>query len=232
MKYNQHNVLVIGDTHIPFELKGYLEFCKTVQDKYGCGTIVHVGDLVDNHAINYHEHDPNGKSPKDEMEEADKHLQIWFKVFPNVFLCRGNHDSLVDRKGKTSGLPERAFRQYRDIWNLPKGWVDDFEFDIDGVLYKHGTSYSGLYPHVSATINARQSVVIGHCHSVAGIEWLANAKECIFGLSVGCGIDRKAYAFSYGKDFRRKPVIGCGIVLENGKYAQFIPAPLWALKQL
>jgi hypothetical protein len=30
-------------------------------------------------------------------------------------------------------------------------------------------------------------------------------------------VDRDKYAFSYGKDFTKKPVIGSGLVLENGK---------------
>ena len=228
---NRHNVLIIGDTHIPFELPGYLRFCLDTQKKYDCGTVVHIGDLVDNHSMNYHEHNPNGKSPADEMKEADKHLVSWFKAFPSVLLCRGNHDSLVDRKGKTAGLPDRAFRQYREIWNLPNNWQDDFEFTLDNVVYKHGTAFSGQYPHMVAAFNARQSAVIGHCHSTAGIDWIANSRDCIFGLSVGCGIDRRAYAFEYGRDFKRKPIIGCGVVLEAGKYAQFVPAPVSTLRR-
>jgi predicted phosphodiesterase len=69
------HILVIGDTHLPFELPGYLEFCLSIQKRVKCGTVVHIGDLVDNHAISYHEHDANGKSPIDEMLEADKHLK-------------------------------------------------------------------------------------------------------------------------------------------------------------
>jgi predicted phosphodiesterase len=218
-----NNILVIGDTHIPFEKKGYLEFCIATKKKYKCKTIVHIGDLVDNHAISYHEHDPDGWSPEEEMKVADRHLARWFKAFPRVKLCRGNHDNLVDRKGKTVGLPRRCFNDFREIWKLPKGWEDYFEFEIDGVLYKHGTGYNGKYGHVQAAIDARQSTVIGHLHSAAGVEWLANSKQIMFGMNVGCGIDRKKYAFSYGKDFRRKPILGCGIVTDNGKNAQFIP---------
>ena len=49
------------------------------------------------------------------------------------------------------------------------------------------------------------------------MEWSVSEIDKIFGLQVGCGIDRKAYAFSYGKDFAKKPVIGSGLVLENGR---------------
>ena len=220
------HVLVIADTHIPFEHRDYLEFIKGVQNKFKCGTVVHIGDLVDNHSISYHEHDPNGWSPKDEMEQTDKILKVWFKAFPKLYICRGNHDCLPDRKGKTVGLPKRCFKSFRDMWHLPSKWIDDFEFEIDGVKYEHGTGYSGKYAHVNAAFDNRQSTVIGHGHSVAGVEWSANSRDVIFGMNVGCGIDRKSYAFGYGKGFRRKPILGCGLVTDNGRYAQFIKMEL------
>ena len=49
------NVLVIGDTHIPFEHPGYLDFCKAVEKEFSCNKVVHVGDLIDNHSINFHD---------------------------------------------------------------------------------------------------------------------------------------------------------------------------------
>ena len=223
---DEHNVLIISDTHLPFELPNYLDFVLDIQKRCHCKKVVHIGDLVDNHSISYHEHDPNGKSPEDEMKEADKHLQRWYKAFPKVHLCRGRHDDMVDRKGKTVGLPERVFRPFRHIWNLPKGWIDAFEFQIDNVRYIHGTGYSGRYPHIQLAYDSRQSAVMGHTHSTAGVGWLANSKNCIFGMAVGCGIDRKRYAFAYGKDHRRKPIVSCGVVTDRGRFAQVFPMQL------
>ena len=217
------NILIISDTHEPFCHRNYLEFCKETQRKHRCRITVHIGDLVDNHAISYHEHDPDGWSPEYEMKQADKKLAKWFKAFPKVHLCRGNHDNLVDRKGKTVGLPRRCFAEFREMWNLPRDWKDSFDFEINGVHFKHGTGYGGKFGHVQAAVDERQSTVIGHLHSSAGVEWLANSKQIMFGMQVGSGIDRKSYAFSYGKDFRRKPILGCGIVTEDGSNAQFIP---------
>jgi len=220
------NVLVVADTHIPFVHRNYLDFVKQTEKKFQCKTVVHIGDLVDNHSISYFDHDPNGWSPHTEMEEADKILAQWFKAFPKVKLCRGNHDCLVDRKGRTNGLPKRAFKPFRDIWGLPKTWEDEFEFEVDGVLYSHGTGFSGKYAHMTAAIAHRQNSVIGHSHSGAGVEWTASSKDIIFGMNVGCGIDRKSYAFGYGRDIPRKPILGCGVVFGNGKNAQFIPMEL------
>jgi len=221
-----NNVLIISDTHMPFVRSDYLEFCVKTRNKFKCDIIVHIGDLVDNHAISYHEHDPDGWSPAAEMAKVDEHLQSWFKEFPKVHLVRGNHDILVDRKSKTIGLPNRCFKPFREIWNLPEGWVDAFEFEIDNVRYIHGTGYSGKYGHVQAAYNNRQSIVMGHSHSSCGIEYAANSKDIIYGMNVGCGIDRKKYAFNYGRDFKRKPIVACGVILDNGKYPIIVPMNL------
>ena len=220
-----YTTMVIGDTHSPFCHKDYLAFCKRIHKSFKCRRVVHIGDLVDNHSISFHTHDPDGRSPADEMEQVDVELKPWFKAFPEVYICRGNHDNLVDRKSKHVGLPSRAFKNFRDIWNLPDKWHDSFEWEFDGVLYKHGTGYSGKFGHVQAAIDARQSCVIGHLHSSAGVEYIANSKQVMFGMNVGSGIDRKSYAMAYGKDFRRKPILSCGIVsvTKHGVNAQVIP---------
>ena len=220
------NILVIGDTHIPFEHKDYLAFCKETEREYKCEEVVHIGDLVDNHSMSYHEHDPNGRSPKEEMEEADKHLKEWYDAFPSLSLCKGNHDRLVDRKSKTVGLPTRVFKPFREIWNLPASWKEDWFFIINNVLYKHGTGYSGKYPHIQAAHDNRMSTVIGHCHSVSGVEHSASDHDIIFGMSVGSGIDRKTYAMAYEKYFKSKPILSCGVVTDNGKNALVVPMKL------
>jgi len=217
-------VLVIADTHLPFEHKDYLAFCKRIYGAYDCNEVVHIGDLVDNHSISYHEHDPDGWSPGEEMEQTDKKLKRWFKAFPEVKLCRGNHDDLVDRKGKTVGLPSRCFKSFRDMWRLPDSWVDDFSFVIGDVIYKHSGS-NGKYGHITTACNERMNTVIGHLHSVAGVEYTASERDIIFGMCVGCGIDRNKYAFAYGKAFPRKPILSCGIVNYHryGTSAMVIP---------
>lgn len=217
---------MIADTHLPFVHPGYLDFCNDIYKRVKCKKVVHIGDLVDNHAINYHEHDPDGKSPQDEMQEADKQLKQWFKAFPNVYLCRGNHDRMVDRKGKTVGLPSRALRPFRDIWNLPKSWQDDFSFVIDNVVFQHGTGYLGDNAHLNAATRNRQSTVIGHIHHLSAMSYTASEKDCIFGMAVGCGINRRTYAFAYGREMPKKPVLSCGVVTDNGLYAQVFKMPL------
>jgi predicted phosphodiesterase len=217
------NVLVIGDTHLPFEKKHYLDFCIETQKKYQCGKVVHIGDVVDNHSISYHEHHPDGLSPRDEMEQAQKTLYKWFKAFPKVMVCKGNHDILATRKAITFGLSDKLMKPFREVWEFPSGWEYDWNYYLCGVKYQHGTGYSGQTAHMKGAVANRMSTVQGHCHSVAGINWSANELNLIFGMSVGCGIDRMKYAFWYGRDFKEKPIISCGVVLEGGRHPIVVP---------
>lgn len=217
------NILAIGDTHEPFAHKHYLEFCKETQLKYQCDDVVHVGDLVDNHALSFHDHDPNGYSPANEHKKALKKLKQWYKAFPELSLCKGNHDILVARQALSKGLPDVCVKAFRQIWELPSKWLYDWKHYFYDCCFEHGTGYGGLYPHMNIARNNRRKTVIGHCHGVAGSGYIANDKDNIWGLSTGCGIDRMEYAFWYGKDFKFKPVLGCGVILDSGHIAFHVP---------
>lgn len=223
--FNKDNVLIIGDTHEPFCKEGYLEHCLKVQRDYDCGTVVHIGDLVDNHAVSYHESDPDGRSPGDEFQLALDNCDKWYKAFPEVSICIGNHDRLPFRKAYTAGLPKNWLKSYQEMFDSPKGWKWDFVHEINGVIYQHGTGLSGEMASINAARENRNSTVIGHLHTVSNIRFLASHKDLIFGMNVGCGIDHAKYAFAYGKENTRKPVLGCGVVI-NGKLPINIPMNL------
>jgi len=193
---NPDNVLVIGDPHEPFTLEGYMAFCRSVQEEYDCGTVVHIGDAVDNHAVSYHEKDPEGMSAGDEFNLALLKMKEWYYTFPNVKVCIGNHDALPFRKAFTAGLPKTWLKTYQELLQSPPTWQWDFTHEINGVIYQHGN-----------------------------VRYLASYKDLIFGVSVGCGIDHEKYAFAYGKQNTRKPVVACAVIL-NGKLPINIPMSL------
>lgn len=222
----RENILATSCSHIPFEHPDYLDFLIETYHREKCGTIVHLGDVVDNHGISYHEKNPNGKSIKDEMSEAEKHLVKWFKAFPNMYVCLGNHDLLVTRQAKTAGLPAKVIKDLKEIWSFPRGWKVNKAWVINDVKFQHGTGRSGKYAHILAASDNRMSTVMGHLHTNAGVGWLANDKDIIFGMAVGCGIEKDLYPFDYDKDFKAKPILGCGIVSGNGLNAKFVPMNL------
>lgn len=211
-------VLIIGDLHAPFIRKGYLEHCISVKEKYKCDTVVFIGDLVDNHGVNYFEHDPDGYSIGDEYKASLLIIKQWYKAFPKAYFLFGNHDLLIFRKAFTAGLPKTWLKTFENIFEIPKNWKLGFHHIIDNVYYTHGTGLSGDNAAMKIAIQNRQSAVIGHLHSVANIKYSASYKDLIFAMTVGCGIDYKAYAFNYGKDIPAKPIISCGVVFDG-----FIP---------
>jgi predicted phosphodiesterase len=210
---------IIGDTHLPFVHKNYLEFCQDIFSQWGVGVIVHIGDLVDNHAGSYHESDPQGMSAGDEYAAAIHVAKPWYDAFPEVKWVTGNHDKIPQRKIKSAGLPARALRD--NLYQTPDGWVNAESFLIDGVLYTHGVS-AGINGHRLLSQRRQVSCVIGHLHTSAGVAYTAaHDGSQRFGLNVGCGVDHESYAMDYARDWGRS-TLGCGIV-QNGKIAHFVP---------
>lgn len=222
---NGKNIGIIGDTHEPFCRKGYREFCYEVFNQFACGEIVHSGDEVDNHAISYHETNPNGHSASMEAELAQKNLNEWYKMFPKVKVCIGNHSALIERQAQTTGLPRKFIKSYEEIWEAPKGWKWALQWELDNVIFTHGTGSSGQNGAINRARDNRQSTVIGHIHSFGGVAYSASDRDMIFGLNVGCGIDIESYAMEYGKPFAKRPTIGCGVVI-GGTVGLFVPMPL------
>lgn len=214
---------IIGDSHIPFVHPAYKAFIADTFDKFGVGIKVHIGDVVDNHALSFHPKNPNGHSAKDEYDLAAETVTDWKKTFRKMKVCIGNHDARQFRLASGSGIPDLYVKSYKEVWATP-GWNWQLEHTIDGVLYEHGTGSSGKDAAFNRAVGQRCSVVIGHVHCYAGVKYHSNPFSRIFGLNVGCGIDIGSYAFDYGKMFVVRPILGCGIVID-GDQGIFVPMP-------
>lgn len=221
-------VLTIGDTHCPGMKRGYVDFLKRVADEYQPDRIVHIGDLVDWHSISYHESNLSLPGPVAERKRAQRQVDRLSKAFPEADWLIGNHDALPHRKAQTSGLPDDVIVDPATYWGVDWTVHPRFgRFTIDGVEYSHGENGpQGQYAALNQCKSRFRSVVIGHLHANACCEWYANGEFRIFGLSVGCGIDVEKMQFEYGHKFVRKPILGCGVVID-GKRAFFEP---WLLK--
>lgn len=213
-------VLVIADDQHPFVHPDYCRFLKEVSKKYKTNLVVHIGDEADSHALSDYEHDPDGFSAGEELEKAKESLQPLFKAFPKVMVCVSNHTDRIYARAKKSGIPRAYLKDYREFLDAPRGWVWKNEWEIDSVLYKHGIEYRGIQGALNACKDSMQSTVIGHLHAEAGVLYWSNGKKVLFGMCVGSGISTKAYAFDYGKTFRKKPVLSCGVVIHGRPYLE------------
>ena len=203
----ENRVLVIGDLHEPFCLDGYLEFCKETYNIYNCNKVVFIGDIIDNHFASYHETDADGLSGGDELDLAINKIAKWYKAFPEANITLGNHDIIISRKAQTGSIPSKWIKEYKEVLETPK-WNFVHKLEIDDVSYIHGI---GSKAHIRS-VKDMQSTVQGHHHTEAYVQWKVGNNSKIFGMQVGCGIDKDSYAMAYGRWFP-KPAIGCGVVI-------------------
>lgn len=215
---NPQNVLVIGDLHLPFTHPGYLEHCVSTAARFDCGSTVFIGDLADFHYSSFHAVEPESTGPATEYERMLASLRDWQQAFPIAKITYGNHDLIPFRKGFAGGLSQNMMKSWRDLFAAPWGWTFAEKFIIDGVMYTHGTTSA-----IPRMVGSRLSVVQGHLHSQQYVHWSQAERDRLFAMQVGCGIDNDSWAFAYGKSFVKKPVLGCGVVLDAGRVPLVIP---------
>ena len=202
----ERRILVIGDIHAPFELKGYFEFCKETYSKYNCNQVIFIGDIIDNHYSSFHISDPDGMGGGDELDYAINDISKWVEAFPVADVLIGNHDRIIMRKAFDSQIPKRWVKSYNDVLGTNWNWVDRIVYD--NVQYVHGEGGTAR----TKSKNDMQSTVQGHIHTQAYTEWMVGRNFRVFGMQVGCGVDGDSYAAAYAKNFK-KQAIGCGVVL-------------------
>lgn len=212
-------VLVIPDMHHPFAHPDALAFLKAVKAKYNPSTFVCLGDEIDAHALSRYPKDPNGLSAGSELTAAIDALIPFYIEFPNMLVCESNHTVRGHKLAFQAGLPQAFLKHISTILNAPDGWVWAAKHIVDDVVYIHGDAgRSGQYAHIHYMKAFKQSVVIGHIHSYAGV----NMEGELFGMNAGCLIDDTKYCFAYAKNMPIRVNLGCGIVF-GGMAAQFIP---------
>ena len=211
-----NNVLIVGDIHAPFELKNnkYLEFCLSKYEQFDCTEVVMIGDIIDNHYSSYWETSIDAEhTGKQELDVAISRIADWYKAFSGIktTVIIGNHDRIIMRKAQTSAIPSKWIKSYKEVLEVPN-WEFVERYVKDGVQYLHGEGGTARTKCRADMMNTVQ----GHLHTQAYCEHYVGQNFRVFGMQVGCGIDHESYAMAYAK-YGKKPAIGCGVVLNNGK---------------
>lgn len=212
-------ILNLGDSHAPYSHVDAIDFLKEVDNTYVPTMIIHNGDEVDNHALSFHDSDPNLDSAGMELEKAREWIQELERLFPHMRLLESNHGSLAYRKAKAHGIPVAYIKNYREVlfnngggqgwsWHtvvrIENEWGRDLQFQHQG---------SGDLMTHAARENA--CLYVGHEHGKFGIGYTASTVDTFHSVYTGWLGDHEAMAFAYGKDFIKKPVLGCVMVI-NG----------------
>lgn len=224
-KKNNDRILVISDLHAPYMHPDTVKFLAALKKKYKPTRVVSVGDEVDKHAMSFHDSDPDLPSAGKELELAIKSLQPIYKMFPKMDIMDSNHGSMAFRKAKHHGIPVAYIKEYRDVLQAPKGWTWHNDLFLQ---YKNNPPIyfcHGLSANVMKVVEQRGvSVVQGHYHTSFGVSYISTPASLLFGLQVGCMIDKKALAFAYDKLILKRPMLGHGIIIDG--VASVVPMQL------
>lgn len=217
-------LLVISDMHHPYSHPDTLPFLTALKQKYKFDKVVCIGDEIDNHAISFHDSNPDLPSAGEELKQAITSLQPLYKLFPEVIVVESNHGSLVYRKALANGLPQAVFKSYNEILQAPKGWKWVFDTIVDtelGPIYLcHGKTSS---PGKLASQYGMSSIQ-GHFHEKAQITYISTPEKLMFDAHTGCLADDKSLALGYNKVNPKRPIVSVIIVI-NG-IPQIVPMVL------
>jgi hypothetical protein len=224
----QKNYLIIPDIHFPYHLNDAIKFCKSVQELFKVpeDNVIQLGDMEDNFFLGAY---PKGAdmlhTPDQELEEARKHIREMAKAFPMLSICTSNHASRYYRKAAGGELPTQVLRNYKELFEYPKGW-DVQECFVTNTkmpfLSFHGEGYSDRTGRTQA-LHFGMSTAFGHLHGGAGVNWVNTHSQDIWGMNCGCLIDNEQYCFQYAKHSKIKPSLGVGIVIDSGRCPIWIP---------
>lgn len=219
IRVGNKSILVIPDLHAPYQHPDTLEFLAAVAAHYKPDAVVNLGDETDMHGLSFHDSDPNLDSAGVELSKARVFLGKLERMFPTMLLCHSNHGSMLHRKAKVHGIPVEMIKSYREVLfpdGSGQGWDWAFEHILDlpngeRVMFKHQASGDLL----AAAAHERCNLVIGHLHGKFAINYAASKQALYWGLNGGCLIDAKSMAFSYGENFKNKPIIGCSVIVDS-----------------
>lgn len=209
-------ILVISDLHIPYHHENAIEFLAGLKRKYNPTRVVCVGDELDHCGLSYHEKSPDLYSAGHELEEAKKVIAQLHEMFPKMDIMESNHGSLHLRKSLTAGIPKAYIKSYNEILGVGEGW--QWHHDLVVTLpngqpcyFTHGRSANG----VKLSQNMSMNCVQGHHHSEFSVAYWSNPLNLFWSMQVGCLIDGKSLAMAYNKLQLKRPIIGCGLIIDS-----------------
>lgn len=203
--------------HQPYQHPDAWFFLREIKYKMNPTRVINLGDEIDNHALSYHESDPDLPSAGDELDKAIICNQTLLNIFPEQDIMTSNHTSLPKRKAKSAGMPRAWIKSYNEVLHVPDTWKW-YNFLI--VTLPNGQKVR--FQHQSganAMGNAKavgMSYVQGHHHSRFECFYFTDHDNMpMFGMTVGCLIDDVQLAFLYNKTTAKRPKLGAGMIINS-----------------
>lgn len=184
MSNKLEKLLIIPDTHVPYQDKKAWNLMMNVAKEFKPDHVLILGDFIDNYSVSAHSKDPNrALKLDDEVNETIKHLkQIKdLKAKNNVFIA-GNHEYRLERY-----LMEKAPELYNVVKTTELLKLTEMGFKY--VPYKehytlgklhitHDCGVAGRYAHYKAVDTFQKNIITGHTHRLGfAVEGNANGER-------------------------------------------------------
>ena len=216
---NTKRLLILSDTHFPYQHSNYFEWIKKIKEKVNPTQIIHIGDLVDFHQISQWVHSAELPNIKFEIKDAIKCIKKLRKIFPTPMpILWGNHDIRIQRLAEKSLIPNSFLKDINDILEIEKNWKwtwhDKLIVDLPNktkVFFTHHFKSNVI----SSAKELGMSYVSGHQHTLSQLTFISSPLALNFAMCVGSSINPKHEAFKYAKNFIKRPIISVGAIINN-----------------
>ena len=221
--------LIISDLQIPFHHPKALEHAKYLKrhHKIPDDRVFCVGDETDQLFGGMWKKNPNEThSAISELQSSVLYLKEWYAAFPQMKLAISNHGTRWLRKATEAEIPSQMLRRYEEVIQAPDRWMWKKHWLIERkypYIVEHGDHHGGQLPHLQAAMANGISTIIGHHHTIAGVEYFKTNGMDVWGACSGSLIDFEQLAFEYARNAKKKPQIGCSIIVNNGRIPIWVP---------
>ena len=88
-------ILVISDMHLPYQHKDAIKFLSEIKKEFKPDTVISIGDLLDGHALSFHDSNPDLFNAGHELKKAKEYVRQLEDLFPKLVEVDSNHSSLI-----------------------------------------------------------------------------------------------------------------------------------------
>lgn len=212
--YNR--IFVFPDFHMPYHHVDLVDFVLEARKLVNPVLDVFIGDIFDKHAMSFHESDPDLRSPGDELKNAIVCMQPIYKAVKKAYILHSNHDMMAFRRARWAGIPLAYMKSYGDAVQAPDGWTWLPELWVKSgrsrIWFDHGEGVMNILKKVD---EQGACVVRGHWHTQCGIQYRSTKSALLWGMQVGCLVDRKSLAQAWAKKFSQRFILACGAVIDG-----------------
>ena len=211
----KYDYLFLPDLHIPAIDWKAVEWAARKRDQFKIDKVVQLGDLTDQRIWSRFSHDPDFDNPDREWDMVERDMRRLHKLFPEMTIILGNHDSRIIKKAVEAGLPSQLMRTLSDIFPF-KGWEWHTKPEPlvleQQIAVVHGDELTGAVAHKAQAMG--MCLVQGHTHQ-ARLEYVTMFNKTIWGAEAGCLVDVDSSAFRYAQKNPRRQTKSILLTLDS-----------------